>query len=443
MSNDLVMQNIPAYLTQYVDDTDTFDEFKVPSGSIGSVSLDGKKFTLKYGQNEETLTDPTTKFPLQFFDCVVIAANNAVTKTFYDKPKQPGKTAAGSDDSKPVCTSLDGVQPEPGVAKPQSQYCKDCRWNRFNAIPGRVGKPCQDNKRIVVVPAWDIDNEKWGGPMLLRLPPATFAPFDQYMASFKRASQQAGVNILPYRVITRLSFDPVAQFALNFQRMEFLDEPRMIRAKAWRQDERTERVLHISSTQVDRDAGSEEHAAPPPAAASAQTAADAQAAARAAQQAAYQPAPAPAPAPVAQAPTPAPAPAPAPAPVVAVPPSAPAPVQAAPAPTPAPAPVSTPAPTGQTKADLERLMEGLLAEVEAYDAMPQPLSATLAVKKRMLESRLEKALADIEAMEAAEAQPINVPEAQAAEPQGIEEGSSEDILNSLDRAMASGYELPE
>jgi hypothetical protein len=88
-------------------------------------------------------------------------------------------------------------------------------------------------------------------------------------------------------------------------------------------------------------------------------------------------------------------------------------------------------------------MEGLLAEVEAYDAMPQPLPATMAVKKRMLESRLEKALADIEAIEAAEDQPVNVPEVQAAAPQPIEEGSSEDILNSLDRAMAGGYELPE
>lgn len=448
MSNDLVLANIPTYLTQYVDDTDSFDEFKVPAGSIGSVSLDGKKFTFKYGQNEMTLADPSTKFPMQFLDCVIISANNAITKTFYDKP-MPQNSGASREDTKPVCTSLDGVRPEPGVAKPQSEYCKDCRWNKYNVIPGRVGKPCQDNKRVVIVPAWDIENEQWGGPMLLRLPPTSFAPFDQYIASFKRASQQAGINILPYRVITRLSFDPVAKFALNFTRMEFLDEPRMIRAKAWRQDERTDRVLHISSTQVDRDGGAEEHIEAPPAAPSAQTAADAQAAARAAQQTVIQPAPAPvstpAPAPVNTAPASAPAPVANPAPAMVAPQPAPAPVQVAPAPAAPPAPVSAPAPTGASKADLIAQMEATLAEIEVIEKMPTPLPASAAVKKRMLDSRLEKLSAEYDALEAQEnaAAPTMETQPAVAEPAAVEEGDADDIINALDKAMAGGYELPE
>lgn len=134
-----------------------------------------------------------------YLDLVVLLAASHHSKVYYEKNYTDG------DDNPPDCWSTDGIKPDQAAPKKQSTICANCKWNEFgsrvNQATGSKGKACADTRRMAVVPYGDIENTMLGGPMLLRVPPASLGAIGEYSDLLKS-------NTVPYSAIaTRVGFD--------------------------------------------------------------------------------------------------------------------------------------------------------------------------------------------------------------------------------------------
>jgi hypothetical protein len=341
------------------------------SGNFAVVSIKGKCFKIKHGGTEKPLTvvHEGMTYAAPFFDVVMLSSNPNFSKTYYE-----GTYAEGSDDA-PSCSSEDGIAPAPGVPRPQSTLCATCPKNVFGSKisdNGAKGKACQDSRKVAVVPAGDIANEQWGGPMLLRIPPASLGP----LADFARQLQAQGIPY--YAVVIRIVFDTTVAFPkLAFQVLRGLTQEEGTQVMTWRESATVKTVLGHDAprAQLPAPAAALPAQQPNPVAAAAAQPAPLPAAA-------LLPASHPAPLPAAVAPQPAPLPAAAPiqaaplqppplpstAPLqpapAAVVPLQPAPLPAAPSPLPTQAaPIAT-APT-QATPPVPAATPGLLSEIDS------------------------------------------------------------------------------
>lgn len=299
---------------------------------FGLIGYRGKVWAIKYRGEEKQLMREDGDGPRGSIEVVILKASKNISKIFYENGWTEGSTAA------PDCFSTNGVTPDPAAAKKQCNTCAACpknAWGSRITPAGKAGKACSDNKRLAVVPAQDIRNEVFGGPMMLRVPAASL----QDLAGYGTKMHQLGYPY--YAIATRISFDPQE----SYPKFVF----GAIRALT---DEEARAVVELqNSPLVDRilAEGSEfaEQSAPPVQAAL--------------QQAFEQPpvqatpvqaAPQPAPQPTAQAPQPGAQPAPAPAQGGFGPMSAPAqPVQQAPQPVQQPVQQAAPPPQAQPEPD--------------------------------------------------------------------------------------------
>jgi hypothetical protein len=184
-----------------------------------NVSIKGKVFAIRYNGQITHLVDQQTKAPLQFFDVVIVDAKAELSKTYYAGAFQDGDNAA------PDCSSEDGLHP---VAPPGKQVmaanCQVCPNNVFGSrvsTDGRASnsKACQDTRKLAIVPAFNLQNENFGGAMLLRVPP------DSLKAAAQYARQLEAQGATTYAVVTRIMFDyTVAHPKLTFQALRWLDD---------------------------------------------------------------------------------------------------------------------------------------------------------------------------------------------------------------------------
>jgi cell division septation protein DedD len=167
-------------------------------GGYSIISFRGSKWRIKH-DGEETLVTNDDGEPMASLRCVIVKANSAVSKNYYE-----GGWAEGSNDA-PDCFSVDGERPDSSVTAPRSTRCADCQYNRFGSRvteSGAKAKACSDSRRIAVIPEGDFLNEVYGGPMLLRIPAGSLTN----LATYGKMMKQRGY---PYNtVITRVSFDP-------------------------------------------------------------------------------------------------------------------------------------------------------------------------------------------------------------------------------------------
>jgi hypothetical protein len=245
----------------------------------------------------------------------------------------------------------------------------------------RRGKECPDNKRLAIVPLSDIKNELYGGPVMLRLPPGSFAPYAEFVA--KMASR----HYPPFAVACRLTFMPNEAFPkVVFTPLRPLNDQEALQVLEVQKSPQLERMLSDPAIGAFADAEADEvvQAVAPPPTQQGQTA---------------QPATPPASQqPVQQAPPVQAAPAGATGFGVAVAPSgAPAPVQqAAPAPgaswaaTPA-APIQAPAAASQP--DLTIPPHLRRTEVAASPPLPAPVGGEVLTPEQMEIRELKAALA--------------------------------------------------
>lgn len=232
---------VQQYVQQHGADTDAFSQGI--GGSFANVSFKGKVFRVKYGQQETLLINPQTNQPMQYFDVVMLDAKATLSKTFYVGAYNEGDNAA------PDCSSEDGVHP---VAMPGKQViapdCRACPYNVFGSKQSTDGqqrnsKACADTRKVAIVPSFNIPNENFGGPMLLRVPAASLGN----LAQIARQCKAHGAPM--HAVVIRVSFDyEVAYPKLKFEVVQFLSDAEFTQVMELRGDGRCAEVLNQGAT---------------------------------------------------------------------------------------------------------------------------------------------------------------------------------------------------
>ena len=326
------------------------------TGGFAVVSIRGKIWRIKHQGNEMPLMR-TPQEPMSSIEAIIVKGSAAISKVYYEGSYSPDA------DAPPDCSSSNGIVPLESSPKKQSATCAACpknAWGSKITDQGKKAKACSDARRLAVVPLGDIDNELFGGPMLLRIPPASLGE----LAAFDNQMRAMGYPL--FGIGVRIAFDINSEYQkLLYTPIRVLTEEEAQKVLALREDPRVDRILE-----------SEEAPLPGPAAAP---------------QPQFEQPPAAQPAPVAAAPAPARKPKPA-APAAA---AAPAPAPAAtgfggvatPAPQPTAAPAPAPAATGF----------GGFAAAPTPSAAPQPAAAapapvTAAAAPEDLDSMLDDLL---------------------------------------------------
>jgi hypothetical protein len=197
--------------------------------------------------------------PVPFLDLVILFAASHHSKVYYAKQYQDG------DDDIPDCWSTDGVKPDQAAPKKQNSICATCRWNEFgsrmNQATGAKGKACSDTRRMAVVPYKDIPNEIMGGPMLLRVPPASLGNVGAYSDLLK-------ANSVPYSAVaTRVGFDNQEAYPkMTFEPYEALTDGQMELVLKAQAHPLVERIVQEQVENMVAQPGSEQGVNVPPAA---------------------------------------------------------------------------------------------------------------------------------------------------------------------------------
>jgi hypothetical protein len=221
-------------------------------GGFAVVGIRGKVWSVKHRGEVDVIKNPDG-LPMQRLEVVIVGAAPNLSKQWY----QAGYTE-GSDNA-PDCFSTNGKTPDPSSAKRQSALCSSCPRNVFGSRiteNGKRGKECSDRKLLAIVPAGDIMNERYDGPMLLRLPPTSLVLLARYtdMLESKGASLES--------VVTGLTFGVDAAYPrVEFSVLGWLDEQQALQVvgpdgnSGVCADPKIERMLN---TVFDRTAPSEE-----------------------------------------------------------------------------------------------------------------------------------------------------------------------------------------
>lgn len=200
------------------------------------VSIKGKVFSIKHGGNTVPMmiNYQGQQFPAPYFDVVLAKANPNLSKTYYKDQFTEGSSEG------PDCWSEDGVHPL--AVPPISPDCRMCPMNQQGSKVSDSGarlKACADTRKVAVVPADNIDNERFDGAMLLRIPAASLGG----LADYDRMLKSNGVPF--YAVVTRVSFDStVAYPKLVFTPLRVLTEEEATKIVGLRKDVRVDAVVN-------------------------------------------------------------------------------------------------------------------------------------------------------------------------------------------------------
>lgn len=203
------------------------------TGGYGLIKYKGKVWSITYqGQSLNLMRDDGDGARASI-DVVILKASPRLAKTWYEQGYVEGSDAA------PDCASANGVYPDQGVPKKQNDICHTCKRNAWNTAPGGgKGKACGDHRRMAVVPLADLDNEVYGGPMLLRCPAASL----QDLAAFDTKYKAMGH---PYFAIgIRIAFDVQESFPkFTFAAIRPLTDAEAQKVLTWRASDEVARVL--------------------------------------------------------------------------------------------------------------------------------------------------------------------------------------------------------
>ena len=170
MSGDVIAMdtsNLPANVAEMFDVNTIGDDLSAGvAGGFPILSFRGSKWRIKANGEEQLVTNEDGE-ARPSVELHLLRASPNISKVYYDH-----KYVEGSDDP-PTCSSVLGISPDADSKAPQSPTCAACPhnvWGSRMTDDGRKAKACQDSRRVAVVPAGDIPNEQFGGPMLLRIP---------------------------------------------------------------------------------------------------------------------------------------------------------------------------------------------------------------------------------------------------------------------------------
>lgn len=166
-----------------------------------NISIKNGRFTVR-GASGETNRNIAPSLSL---DCIIVDANPAISRMFFEGAYDPNNAAA------PDCFSDNGEGPSAFAAKPQAPNCATCPqavWGSAINQNGKAVPACSTKKKVaVMVPG---SNELH----LLAIPPNSLKGYRSYLDAI------SGNGALPYQLITRLSF---ADGEIGTLKFDFLD----------------------------------------------------------------------------------------------------------------------------------------------------------------------------------------------------------------------------
>ena len=210
--------SLPAFLQETFGLTN--DLLVSGGGGYPTVSIKGKVFTLKRGDEKTLITDSNDE-PARSLEVVILKAGPAgdkLSKVYYASGYTEGS------DAKPLCYSNDGIAPGVNATEPQSKSCATCPknvWGSHVSEDGKKNKACSDSKRLAIAPAGQVND-----PMLMRVPAASLKALTAF-------GQQLAKRGVPYQaVVAKIGFDySVAHPALTFKPVGFVDESTLMEIK--------------------------------------------------------------------------------------------------------------------------------------------------------------------------------------------------------------------
>lgn len=211
------------------------------ASSYGVMGYKGKVWSTRFGGVDTPLMRDDGDGARGSIEVVIVKAAAPISKIFYKGGYVEGSTAA------PDCWSATGVTPDASVQNKCHATCADCPMNAWGSRvtdAGKQGKACADSRRIAVVPVADIDNELFGGPMLLRIPAASLKDLKAY------GDLLNSYQYPYYACATRISFDPKEAYPkFVFNAIRPLTDAEGAKILALRDDKRVSTVLNESSDQ--------------------------------------------------------------------------------------------------------------------------------------------------------------------------------------------------
>ena len=210
-------------------------------GGFPRISIKGSKFHEVDGGETNTLMQPGSNppVPLMLLEAVVVGANPALVKAYYEGEFQPG------DDREPVCSSENGITPDAhigvnaGTVK-QNDACATCRQNqwgsRISKMSGKEVKACTDSKRLVILPAADLGYKA----LALSVTPAALGDWGAYVKAL------SGRGVPVNSVVTNIVFDNNASFPkLLFSFGRFLEASDYERVKQRAEGDDVKAIVHV------------------------------------------------------------------------------------------------------------------------------------------------------------------------------------------------------
>jgi hypothetical protein len=148
--------------------------------------------------------------PMMCLEAVVIAANPAITKTYYE-----GEYLEGSVEA-PNCQSSNGIVPDAHVVKKESPVCATCPKNQWGSkvskLSGKDIKACDDSKQLAILPGADLTYKALG----LEVHKGSLKNWGLYV----KALSERGYPITG--LVTNITFDHTANGILQFAFNRFL-----------------------------------------------------------------------------------------------------------------------------------------------------------------------------------------------------------------------------
>lgn len=219
----------PAHVAEaFSEDSNIKEKISIPSMSIA-----GKKFSMKISGETTILTrpDPDTgeTVNLPFINVVVVGMNPNRSRTFFAKPYVDG------ENQQPACYSSDGKTPDKDVKAPCAATCASCpnsvKGSRIKE--GREGYACSSIRRLAIWPAAMLSNTELKLPVLQLTLPMTsiwdkenkkndaemWFAWDNYVDDLRaRGVKHTG------EVVTRIKFDNSDYPKLLFKAVRWLDD---------------------------------------------------------------------------------------------------------------------------------------------------------------------------------------------------------------------------
>lgn len=205
------------------------------AASYAIIGYKGKVWSIRHNGETNNLMRDDGDGPRASIEVVIVKASSAKAKNYYAGGYVEGSSAP------PDCSSSNGVTPDAGVPKKQSNVCATCPMHAYGSRiseSGQSGRACSESRRVAIVPLADIDNEAMGGPMLLRIPAGSLKDLKSYGETLQAIDHHV------HGCATRISFEPNDAYPkFVFRPMRPLTNDEAIKILALRDDDRVQRIL--------------------------------------------------------------------------------------------------------------------------------------------------------------------------------------------------------